>query len=339
MQNTIPGRPLILRPVERTLPASLTGSSAAVRRVRAELEADGTGPLLILADDGLEPDVVARYLHVRTRQSQPFVAVDCARGDAEELEISLLGSRPRSGSGELESVAPAAALLAARRGTLFIDHLSDLPASVQRRLARILRDGEVRTNGRERVRIGARIVAAAPSSLASDAREGRVRADLLRRFAARQVAIPPLRMRVEDLPAIVRHVASDISAAARKPVPTFTQAALTVLSAFQWPGNITELRQALERILRDLTDPIVRQEDVLPTLPVEGIAAGLMTTAVSLREARRRFEREYIAAVLEQHQWRMSDAARTLGIERANLYRKTRQLGISREEMMTERPR
>ena len=78
---------------------------------------------------------------------------------------------------------------------------------------------------------------------------------------------------------------------------------------------------------------------MLPTLPVEGIAAGLMTTAVSLREARRRFEREYIATVLEQHQWRMSDAARTLGIERANLYRKTRQLGISREEMMTERTR
>ena len=88
---------------------------------------------------------------------------------------------------------------------------SDLPASVQRRLARILRDGEVRTSGRERVRIGARIVAAAPSSLASDARDGRVRADLLRRFAARQITLPPLRMRPEDLPAIVRHVAADIS--------------------------------------------------------------------------------------------------------------------------------
>ena len=126
---------------------------------------------------------------------------------------------------------------------------------------------------------------------------------------------------------------------AHKPVPTFTQPALTVLSAFQWPGNITELRHALGRILRDLTDPVVRQEDVLPTLPVEGIAAGLLTPGVSLREARRRFERQYIAAVLERHQWRMSDAARTLGIERANLYRKARQLGISRDDLMTERSR
>ena len=74
-------------------------------------------------------------------------------------------------------------------------------------------------------------------------------------------------------------------------------------------------------------------------MPVEGIAAGLMTPLISLREARRRFEREYIATVLEQHQWRMSDAARTLGIERANLYRKARQLGISREETRTERTR
>jgi DNA-binding NtrC family response regulator len=323
----------------RALPAALTGESAAVRHARQAVETAHPGPLLFLADEGLEAGAVAGYLHAKTRAGQPFITLDCADGDADHLERMLLGSRPRAGSADLESVGSSSALLAARKGTLFIDHLIDLPAIAQRRLARVLRDGEVRTNARERVRMAARVVAAAPTSLASDARDGRFRADLLRRFGAQQITLPALRMRPEDLPAIVQRLTADIAAGAHRTPPSFTQPALTVLSAFQWPGNIVELRTALERILRDLSGPIVRQEDVLPTMPVEGMAAGLMTPLISLREARRRFEREYIAAVLEQHQWRMSDAARTLGIERANLYRKTRQLGISRDETITERAR
>ena len=293
--------------------------------------------MLILADDGLEPASVARYLHGRSRAGQPFVEIDCAHGSAEDIEAacSVTGRarirRPRDRGA-------AAAVLAARRGTLFIDHLGDLPAASSDGSHGSCATAEVRTNGRDRVRIAARIVAAAPPSLVSDAREGRFRADLLRRFAGARSRAPAqhaARGRAGNRAASRRRTCGR----ANRVPPSFTQPALTVLSAFQWPGNIADLREALERILRDLPASIVRQEDVLPTMPVEGIAAGRMTPRISLREARRRFEREYIAAVLEQHQWRMSDAARTLGIERANLYRKARQLGISREEMRTERPR
>ena len=111
--------------------------------------------------------------------------------------------------------------------------------------------------------------------------------------------------------------------------PTFTQAALTVLAAPAWPGNLDELRRVLGKVLRAVPNGSVRQEDVLAQLPIDG-ALPRIAPHVSLREARRQFEREYIASVLERHRWRMSDAARTLGIERANLYRKTRQLGITR---------
>ena len=315
------------RPADNALPAALAGNSAVVRRAREALDGVMDGPILFLADEGLEPSAAARHIHARTRPGQPFLTVDCAQPDPEQLEIALLGTRPRA-AGDLEVLGSGAVLLAARRGTVFLEHVSDLPAIAQRRLARVLRDGEVRTATRDRVRLLARVIASAPPTLASDARDGRFRADLLRRFAAQQITLPPLRTRPEDLPAIVQRLAGDISAAAGRPTPTFTQPALTVLAAFQWPGNIVELRTALERILRDASGQTVRQEDILPTLPVEGMAG--RTPLVSLREARRRFEREYIAAVLEQHQWRMSDAARTLGIERANLYRKTRQLGISR---------
>ena len=317
-----------------SLPAALAGESAIVRRARAALDAATASPILILADEGLEPAAAAWHVHARSRPNQPFVCVDCAQPDPEQVEAALLGSRPRT-AGDLEILGSTAALLAARRGTLFLENLSDLPAVAQRRLARVLRDGEARTGRRDRVRVIARIIASAPPTLAADARDGRFRADLLRRFAAQQVTLPPLRTRPEDLSAIVQRLAVEISAAAGRPAPAFTQAALTVLAAFQWPGNIVELRAALERILREASGPIVRQEDILPTLPVEGMAG--RTPLVSLREARRRFEREYIAAVLERHQWRMSDAARTLGIERANLYRKARQLGISRGVQAEER--
>ncbi len=329
-------RPPGYRPADGVLPATLAGESPGVRRARAALEGATDAPLLILADEGLEPAAVARYVHSHTRGAQPFLAIDCAQTDPEQLEQSLLGGRPRA-SGELEVVGAGAAVLAARRGTVFLEHISDLPALVQRRLARVLRDGEVRTGGRERVRVTARVIASAPPTLAADARDGRFRADLWRRFAAQQVTLPSLRTRPEDLSAIAQQLAAEISDAAGRSAPAFTQAALTVLAAFQWPGNVVELRASLERILRDAQGPTVRQEDVLPTLPVEGMAG--RTPLVSLREARRRFEREYIATVLEQHQWRMSDAARTLGIERANLYRKTRQLGISRAASAEERSR
>ena len=321
---------------EIPLPATLAGDSPAVRRVRAALEGATAGPILILADEGLEPDSAARYVHAHSRPGQPFVAIDCAHGEPDRLELELLGGRPRP-AGDLETLGTGAALLTARRGTVFLEHFSDLPAVVQRRLARVLRDGEVRTSARDRVRVIARVIASASPTLAADARDGRFRADLWRRFAAQQVTLPPLRTRPEDLAVIVQRLADEISAAAGRSAPTFTQPALTVLAAFQWPANIVELRGALERILREAPGAMVRQEDILPTLPVEGIAG--RTPLVSLREARRRFEREYIAAVLEQHQWRMSEAARTLGIERANLYRKTRQLGISRASAVEERSR
>jgi two-component system nitrogen regulation response regulator NtrX len=109
----------------------------------------------------------------------------------------------------------------------------------------------------------------------------------------------------------------------------FTQAALTVLSAPAWPGNLDELRLVLDRVLGASADGAIRQEEVLAHLPIDRAFARI-APQISLREARRQFEREYIASVLERHRWRMSEAARTLGIERANLYRKTRQLGIMR---------
>jgi DNA-binding NtrC family response regulator len=225
---------------------------------------------------------------------------------------------------DLESIGPGAAIVAAGAGTLFLEDIDELPASAQRRLARILRDGEVRLAARQpAIMLPFRLVASTTRDLETEVSEGRFRRDLLRRFAGR-IILPPLRQRAGDLAAIIERVVADMGG----PPRSFTQPAVTVLAALPWTGNLDELADVLGKVLGH-AGAIVTQEDVLAHVPIDGAFARLDLTA-SLREARRRFERNYIAAVLERHQWRMSEAARALGIERANLYRKTRQLGIAR---------
>jgi len=174
--------------------------------------------------------------------------------------------------------------------------------------------------------VRARVLADAPASVASDVRDGQLRSDLFRRLSQVCIPVPSLRERPGDIPEVVETIAAELRGGA--PL-VFTQAALTVLAAAAWPGNLDELRSVLERIVQGAPEASVRQEDVLAHLPIDGAFARI-APHVSLREARQQFEREYIASVLERHRWRMSDAARTLGIERANLYRKARQLGIMR---------
>ena len=308
-------------------PLALTGPSAAVARARAAFDAATASgaPALIVADRGLEAGAIARVLHERSRPGMPLVVINCAAAD-EDVDRQLFGKPARGAShGELETIGADSALMRAKGGTLYLQQILELPAATQRRLARVLRDREVTAGGR-RSPVRARVLADAPASVASDVRDGQLRSDLFRRLSQICIPVPSLRERPTDIPDVVEH----LSAQLRGGTPlVFTQAALTVLAAAAWPGNIDELRSVLERILQAAPDGSVRQEDVLAHLPIDGAFARI-APHVSLREARQQFEREYIASVLERHRWRMSDAARTLGIERANLYRKARQLGIMR---------
>ncbi len=309
-------------------PLALAGSSAAALGARAAFEAAvlGSSPALIVADGGLDAEGIARAIHERSRPGTPLIVIDCAAADAQEVDRQLFGTRPRAEAHmDLDAVGSSSALLRARGGTLYLKHILDLPAATQRRLARILRDREVSATGR-RTPVRGRIIGDAPASVAVDVGEGRFRSDLFRRLSQTCIAVPGLRERPEDIPELAVRIAAGLRGG--EP-PVFTQAALTVLSAPAWPGNLDELRAVLDRVLRAGPVGAIRQEDVLAHLPIDGAFARI-APQTSLREARRQFEREYIASVLERHRWRMSEAARTLGIERANLYRKTRQLGIMR---------
>ena len=310
----------------------LVGRSAAIVRaqelVRRAAVLD-TG-VLIVAERGSDAESVARELHVRSRSAAaPWIPFECAGGDASSL---LFGRLPDFAPTDLESISADSRLAAARGGTIFLQDVGELPASLQARLARIARDGEVRIDGAP-VATDLRFVASALPSIDAEVRENRFRTDLYRRLAASRIDLPALRDRPDDVPALAERLLEGVVAprddtdSGEGVALRFTQAALALLAALSWPGNLAELRAVVERAAAERGGGMIQVEHVLPALKLERAQAPF-APAGNLREARLRFERDYIAAVLQYHGWRMAEAANTLGIQRPNLYRKARQLGI-----------
>ena len=309
------------------LPYELAGTSAVVRECREQVQralADERN-VLIAAEPGLDAEAIARDIHRgATGKAQPFIVQPCAALSPAELERSLFGAASRTAA-DLGTISTTSALFRARGGMLFLSDVDELPAAVQRRLARILRDGEVRMTRRAApVPLDVRVVASTTNRLDPGLRD-----DLLRRLPL-VVEVPSLRQRRDDVPAI-----AEAMLAARDAKRRFTPAALTVLAALPWRRNTAELAGLIDRLTSAASDQLIRQEDVLAEVQLDRTPT---RPTGSLRDARRAFEREFIAAVLRDHSWQMRDAARALGIERANLYRKARQLGIPlRREGAAER--
>jgi len=314
----------------------LVGRSHAISRVQELLRraAGSDACTLITGEPGSAVESVARELHGRScRSDTPFVMVDCGAADTSGVDRLLFGSAPevptgsspRNEAADLEPVTRDSSVAAAIGGTLFLQDVSELPASTQARLARIARDGEVRIDGAA-VATMCRLIASASPGLDADVHAHRFRGDLYRRLSATRIDLPPLRDRAEDVPLLAQRLLDDC-AAAGSPVRSFTQTALALLGALTWPGNVAELRDAIHRVAADTDVAVIQVEHVLPALRLLRAPAPFVPSG-NLREARLRFEREYIAAVLQHHGWRMAEAAQTLGIQRPNLYRKARQLGI-----------
>ena len=331
----MPARRHRLPPVSLRLPPDLIGAAPSVRRAvegtrRAAASSD---PVLISAEPGFSGERVARAIHdAGSRSGLLFVRVDCTEGPtAVTRALFGPGALPRSG---WETASSGSALSKVSAGTLFLAAVEELPASAQVRLSRLLRDGELRVaRAIEPVRF--RIIASTTPDLECDVQARRFRPELYRRLQRIRIDVPPLRTRRADLPAIIDAVLTELDD--RSPVPwKVDPAAAAALAALQWVGNLDEMRAALSRLAERSGNGLIRQEDVLADLQASG-SRGRRNGTVSLRDARITFERDYIETVLEESGWRMTHAARVLGIERANLYRKTRQLGITRLKPLTTR--
>lgn len=312
------------------LPVELIGTGPSIRRaadaVRRAALCDDT--VVIVAEPGFSPERIARAIHqAGARASKPFISIDC--GDTPAAVVQRLFGVERKSRSQYETVTADSALGEAGEGTIFLADVSEMPAAAQLRLSRLLRDGEMRVR-RSTARVRFRLMASAAPGLGADVHQNRFRPELYRRLQRLRVDVPPLRDRSGDLPALIDAVLAEICTS-RGVACALTPAARTALAALRWAGNVDELRDALVRLLARCDGSMIRQEDVLADLQhPQTRPRRVPATLASLREARQTFEREYISTVLEEYGWRMTEAARVLGIERANLYRKTRQLGITR---------
>jgi DNA-binding NtrC family response regulator len=307
----------------------LVGRSPAIMRVQELIKraASLEGGILITAEAGADVESVAREVHQRARPAgAPFVAVYCDAGDAATIDRRIFGQPAPTTVTDLECVSRDSGIATARGGTLYLHAVTELRASTQAQLARIARDGEVRIDGVP-VATALRFTASAQSGVEADVHAHRFRADLYRRLSAVRLDLPPLRDRPGDIPALVVRLMEEASAVTGCPARTFTQAALALFGALTWPGNLAELRTAVHRVIAGSGDEVVQIEHILPALQLNRAHTPFVPSG-NLREARQRFERDYIAAVLQHHDWRMAPAAQALGIQRPNLYRKARQLGI-----------
>lgn len=317
----------------------IIGTSSAMRSVLELVQraAAGRCGILICGERGSGRETIAHAIHAAgPRPGGPFVKVDCAVPTPEEIELQLFGViNKRAGTGaaerrSLERLGKTNRLVDASGGVLFLENLTELPARVQARLARVLRDGEVFVgDGREPVALNLRAIAAADLMLEAAVEEGRLRQDLYERLALIRIDVPPLRQRREDIPVLAGHFLKEICRANNVPLKTLSRAAMTLIAALPLRNNAPELRGLLERLVLLVPHGLIRLEDVLAHTQLEGSVSPTGFDA-TLRQARARFERDYIAAVLQHQRGRIAEAARVLGIQRTNLYRKMRRLNLTR---------
>jgi len=262
----------------------LAGRSAAIGRVQELVRrvAPLDDSVLVTAERGADVESVVRDLHVRSgKAAAPFVAVECG---AAALERLLFGDPIEHAPIDLEAVSADSRLAAARGGTLFLREVAELPAAVQARLARVARDGEVRIDG-EPATTAIRLIASAAPGIDADVHEHRFRADLFRRLSRWRIDLPALRERSDDVPAIATRLVEDKCEADGLACRTFTQAALALLGALTWPGNMAELRDVLARVVAGSNEDTIQVEHLLPALQLDR-AIVPFAPAGSLREAR-----------------------------------------------------
>ena len=317
------------------LPSSVIGHSPPINQLRQTVEkvAPTNSRILIIGPSGAGKELAARTLHkLSTRSEAPFVVINAAAITPERMEVELFGVE--EGSGQARKVG---ALEEANGGTVFIDEIADMPRETQNKILRVLVDQTFqRVGGNTKVSVDVRIISSTARNIEAEIAAGKFREDLYHRLSVVPVRVPSLAERREDIPHLVDYFMEQISQSTGLPKRTIGPDAMAVLQLHDWPGNVRQLRNNVERLMilagGDVEVPIsadMLPQDVgsmVPAMPTGN--GGEQIMGLPLREAREVFEREYLVAQINRFSGNISRTSEFVGMERSALHRKLKALGI-----------
>jgi two-component system nitrogen regulation response regulator NtrX len=325
-----------VRALKQITPSALVGHSPSINQLRQTVEkvAPTNSRILIVGPSGSGKELAARALHAFSGRAEgPFVVINAAAITPERMETELFGTEQLNGGQERK----IGALEEAHSGTLFIDEIGDMPRETQNKILRVLVDQTFqRVGGTTKVSVDVRIVSSTGRDIEAEIAAGRFREDLYHRLSVVPIRVPPLAERREDIPDLVHYFIDQISQATGLPKRLIGEDAMAVLQSHDWPGNVRQLRNNVERLMilaggdpdAVITASMLPQDvgSMVPAMPNGGGGEHLM--GLPLREAREVFEREYLVAQISRFGGNISRTAEFVGMERSALHRKLKALGI-----------
>ena len=310
----------------------LIGDSPAMEHVREQIEmvAARNSRVLITGESGTGKELVAYAIHRRSpRRDGPFVRVNCAAIPHELFESELFGHEKGAFTGALQQ--RIGRFEQSDHGTLFLDEIGEIPVALQPKILRALQENEIqRVGGQKDIRVDTRILAATNRDLEEEMRKGAFREDLYYRINVFPIEVPALRLHAQDIPTLARHFLARLSEENNMKRKEITGEALDLLSGYDYPGNIRELRNLMERLLILSRDEQIDASDVGRVLPAKSQEGGPPDSLLYSKLGDT--ERQLILHTLEENKWHISKVANILGLERSHLYKKMKKYGITRPE-------
>jgi two-component system nitrogen regulation response regulator NtrX len=323
----------------------LVGHSAAMQQLRQLIDTAGptNSRVLIGGENGTGKELVARAIHLQSaRADRPFVAVNCAAIPETLIESELFGHEKGSFSGATSM--KRGQFEQADGGTLFLDEIGDMSLSTQAKVLRALQEQQfTRVGGIKLLKVDVRVLAASNKDLLKEIEKGAFREDLYYRLNVVPIVVPPLRERRDDIPILIRHFMKVHAEEQGLRMKEVTSDAMSIFQQYEWPGNIRELRNLIERLMIMVPGSVIDAAHVTTSLQVKApgassaAASGTAQPAASplltqpydsLRDARNAFEKDYIGRKLREHHWNISRTAEDLKIERSHLHRKIKLLDV-----------
>ncbi|MCS7203502.1 MAG: sigma-54 dependent transcriptional regulator [Thermodesulfovibrio sp.] len=313
----------------------LIGNSSAIKRIKNQIQlvAKGDSRILILGESGTGKELVARMIHSLSRRSEaPFVEVNCAAIPQELIESELFGHEKGAFTGAIEKKIGKFEM--ANGGTLFFDEIGDMSLLTQAKLLRVIETQKFqRVGGTRDITVDVRILSATNKDLVEEIKKGNFREDLYYRLSVVPIYIPPLRERKEDIPELVSYFVEEFHRQKGWKKKIFQPDAIKTLQQYDWPGNVRELKNVIERAMIMCEDEIITAKDIQEIGITRQSQRDLSYfTIQTLKEAKDAFERDFILKKLRENNWNMTKTAEAIGIERSNLYKKIKALGITLPE-------